>query len=97
MRLPSDRRSLAALGMTWWGVTIFLYKMSCLHHGIAFLPYYLCSDALKDKMLVKVLPDWLNVDNEYYMIYHKDKSVLYINQLFKDFILQSDLNKMILD
>lgn len=74
---------------------IFLHKMSCLHHGIAFLPYYLCSGALKDKMLVKVLPDWLNVDNEYYMIYHKDKSVLYINQLFKDFILQSDLKKMI--
>ncbi|HHL3493762.1 TPA: LysR family transcriptional regulator [Legionella pneumophila] len=74
---------------------IFLHKMSCLHHGIAFLPYYLCSDALKHKMLVKVLPDWLNVDNEYYMVYHKEKSVLYIHQLFKDFILQSDLNKMI--
>ncbi|HAT8152312.1 TPA: LysR family transcriptional regulator, partial [Legionella pneumophila] len=41
------------------------------------------------------LPDWLNVDNEYYMVYHKEKSVLYIHQLFKDFILQSDLNKMI--
>jgi len=74
---------------------IFLHRMSCLNHGIAFLPYYLCSDALKHKKLVKVLPDWLNVDNEYFMVYHKDKSVLYINQLFKDFILQSDLNKMI--
>jgi DNA-binding transcriptional LysR family regulator len=75
---------------------IFLHKMACLDHGIAFLPYYLCADALKNKMLTKVLPDWLNVDNEYYMVYHKDKSVLYINQLFKEFILTSNLNKMIL-
>ena len=74
---------------------IFLHKMACLNHGIAFLPYYLCSNALKNKRLVKVLPDWLNVDNEYYMVYHKEKSVLYINQLFKDFILKSKLKKMI--
>lgn len=74
---------------------IFLHKMACLDHGIAFLPYYLCSDALNSKKLVKVLPDWLNVDNEYYMVYHKEKSVLYINQLFKDFILKSDLKEMI--
>ncbi|KGP62897.1 LysR family transcriptional regulator [Legionella norrlandica] len=74
---------------------IFLHKMACFDHGIAFLPYYLCSDALKNKILVKVLPDWLNTDNEYYMVYHKDKSVLYIHQLFKEFILNSDLKSRI--
>lgn len=74
---------------------IFLHKMACLGHGIAFLPYYLCSESIKDRRLVTVLPDWLNADNEYYMVYHKDKSVLYINQLFKDFILKSDLKNMI--
>lgn len=74
---------------------IFLHKMVCLDYGIAFLPYYLCSDALKNKKLATVLPDWLNADNEYYMVYHKDKSVLYINKLFKEFILNSDLKKMI--
>jgi DNA-binding transcriptional LysR family regulator len=74
---------------------IFLHKMACLDQGIAFLPYYLCSDTLKNQRLVQVLPDWLNVDNEYYMVYYKDKSVLYINQLFKEFILQSDLKRMI--
>ncbi|KTD71181.1 LysR family transcriptional regulator [Legionella tucsonensis] len=74
---------------------IYLHKMACLDFGIAFLPYYLCSDALNNKMLIKVLPDWFNVDNDYYMVYHKDKSVLYINQLFKDFILKSDLKEMI--
>lgn len=74
---------------------IFLHKMACLDHGIAFLPYYLCSEALKDERLIRVLPDWFNADNQYYMVYHKDKSVLYTNQLFKEFILQSDLKNMI--
>lgn len=74
---------------------VFLHKMACLDKGIAFLPYYLCSYALKNKSLVKILPDWLNVDNEYYLVYHKDKGLLYLNQLFKEFILQSDLKTMI--
>lgn len=74
---------------------IFLYKMACLDRGIAFLPYYLCSDALKNNFLIKVLPEWSNTDNQYYLIYHKDKSVLYINQLFKEFILSSDLKNRI--
>ncbi|KTD14507.1 LysR family transporter transcriptional regulator [Legionella gratiana] len=74
---------------------IFLHKMACLDRGIAFLPYYLCSDTLKNNVLSKVLPEWSNTDNQYYMIYHKDKSVLYINQLFKEFILSSDLKNRI--
>lgn len=74
---------------------IFLHKMACLDNGIAFLPYYLCSASLKNNTLVRVLPDWHNEDNEYFMVYHKDKSVLYINQLFKEFILKSDLKSMI--
>lgn len=74
---------------------IYLHKMACLDQGIAFLPFYLCSDALKNEILVKILPEWLNVDNEYYMVYHRDKGALYINQLFKDFVLKSDLKRMI--
>ncbi|QEY52732.1 LysR family transcriptional regulator [Legionella longbeachae] len=74
---------------------IFLHKMACLDRGIAFLPYYLCSDALKNNILIEVLPEWSNTDNQYYLIYHKDKSVLYINQLFKEFILGSDLKHRI--
>lgn len=74
---------------------IFLHKMACLNQGIAFLPYYLCSSALQEGRLLQVLPDWSNADNQYYMVYHKEKSVLYINQLFKEFILQSDLKNRI--
>ena len=74
---------------------IYLHKMACLNHGIAFLPYYLCSEDLNNRTLVKVLPEWLNTDNQYYIVYHKEKSVLYINQLFKEFILTSDLKNMI--
>lgn len=73
----------------------YLLEMACAGHGIAFLPYYLCADAIKAGQLVKVLPKWLNLDNEYYMIYHKEKSTRYVNQLFKDFILRSDLAGMI--
>ncbi|STX50416.1 transcriptional regulator [Legionella busanensis] len=74
---------------------IFLHQMACRSQGIAFLPYYVCCNSLKNKTLVKVLPEWLNTDNQYYLIYHKDKSTLYIHQLFKDFILKSDLKKMV--
>lgn len=70
---------------------IFLHKMACSDHGIAFLPYYLCAESLNKGALVKILPEWLNTDNEYHMVYPKDKSVLYVNQLFKNFILKSDL------
>lgn len=73
----------------------YLLEMACAGNGIAFLPYYLCAEAIKHKKLVKVLPKWFNLDNEYYLIYHKEKSTRYINQLFKDFILQSGLAKMI--
>ncbi|WP_419420159.1 LysR family transcriptional regulator [Legionella sp. D16C41] len=74
---------------------IFLHKMACLDQGIAFLPYYLCSKTLANKTLVRVLPDWFNADNHYYLIYHKDKSALYINQLFKEFVLNSKLKNLI--
>lgn len=74
---------------------LFLHKMACFGFGIAFLPTYLCVDALKQQQLVTLLPDWLNVDNEYYMVYQKEKSVLYIHQLFKEFILQSGLGKRV--
>lgn len=73
----------------------YLLAMSCAGNGIAFLPYYLCAESIKHKKLVKVLPKWFNLDNEYYLIYHKEKSARYINQLFKDFILQSNLAAMI--
>ncbi len=74
---------------------IFLHQMACRHHGVAFLPYYLCAHSIQEGRLVKLLADWLNTDNEYHMIFPKDKSVLYIHQLFKEYILNSDLNRMI--
>lgn len=73
----------------------YLMEMAIAGNGIAFLPYYLCAEAIKNKKLVKVLPKWLNTDNEYYLIYHKEKSTRYVNQLFKEFILQSTLKQMI--
>jgi DNA-binding transcriptional LysR family regulator len=73
----------------------YLLAMSCAGKGIAFLPYYLCAEAIKQKKLIKILPKWGNMDNEYYLIYHKEKSTRYINQLFKDFMLQSNLAAMI--
>jgi len=75
---------------------IFLHNMACLDHGITFLPYYLCAESIEKKRLVKVLPQWLNCDNEYYLIFHKEKSLLYSHQLFKEFILSSDLSNKLL-
>lgn len=74
---------------------LFLHEMAIQGHGIAFLPYYLCADSIRAKKLVKVLPKWFNADNQYYLVYHKDKGARYINQLFKDFILKSNLKSMV--
>lgn len=74
---------------------LYLLEMAAAGSGIAFLPYYLCAELIKQKKITKVLPKWSAVDNEYYMIYHKEKGSRYINQLFKDFILNSNLAMMV--
>lgn len=74
---------------------VFLHEMACQGRGIALLPYYLCASSIKKNQLVMVLPDWMVPNNQYYLIYHKEKSTRYINQLFKDFILNSSLKNLL--
>ncbi len=66
--------------------------MALYGHGIALLPRYLSYKSYQEKKLIEVLPTWKVPDNDYYLIYQAGNDSKLIHQLFKKFILNSELS-----
>ena len=70
-----------------------LKQTVCLGHGIALLPNLFINDALKNKTLVEVLPDW-NVDHHsLFAIYPFHKEQSHKIRTFIDFVVDHYANE----
>ena len=56
--------------------------------GIAYLPTFLCGDALRDGRLARVLPDWCDREDSISVIYPQGRNLLPKVRVFVDFMAE---------
>ncbi len=56
--------------------------------GIAYLPTFLCGDALRDGRLVRVLPEWCDREDSISVLYPQGRNLLPKVRVFVDFLVE---------